>query len=44
MSEDFDFDKYWLKNFSRCVDEVVGSEIKEEILIGSDKISQFTSR
>ena len=44
MSEEFDFDKYWLKKFSRCVDEVVGSEIKEEILIGSDEISQSSSR
>lgn len=44
MSEEFDFDKYWLKKFSRCVDEVVGSEIKEEILMGSDEMSQSTSR
>ncbi len=44
MSEEFDFDKYWLKKFSRCVDEVVGIEIKEEILMGSDEISQSTSR
>lgn len=44
MPEEFDFDKNWLKKFSRCVDEVVGSEIKEEILMGSDEISQSSSR
>ncbi len=44
MSEDFDFDKYWLRVFSMCLDDEVDEEIKREILAGSENISSETDR
>ncbi|MHA1198064.1 MAG: hypothetical protein ACTSQF_01720 [Candidatus Heimdallarchaeaceae archaeon] len=44
MSDDFDFDKYWLRVLSMCLDDFATEEIKEEILAGSENISSKSSR
>ena len=44
MSDEFDFDKYWLRVFSMCLDDEVGEKIHDEILLGSEKISSETNR
>lgn len=44
MSDEFDFDKYWLRVFSMCLDDEVGEKIRDEILLGSEKISSETDR
>ncbi|MCG3222671.1 MAG: hypothetical protein H7641_14925 [Candidatus Heimdallarchaeota archaeon] len=44
MSDEFDFDKYWLRVFSMCLDDEVGEKIRDEILLGSEKISSKTDR
>ena len=44
MSDEFDFDKYWLRVFSMCLDDEVGAKIRDEILLGSEKISSKTDR
>jgi hypothetical protein len=44
MSDDFDFDKYWLRVFSMCVEDYANEEIKNQILLGSEEISSETPR
>ncbi|MFX0080293.1 MAG: hypothetical protein ACFE94_00920 [Candidatus Hodarchaeota archaeon] len=44
MSEDFDFEKYWLNKFSNCLDELAGKDIKEEVMKGSEGFSDATSK
>ncbi|NPD87415.1 MAG: hypothetical protein HGN29_01745 [Asgard group archaeon] len=44
MSDEFDFDKYWLRVFSMCLDDEVGEKTRDEILLGSDKFSSETDR
>ena len=44
MSEDFDFDKSWLKVFSMCLEDVVDEDVKNKILEGSQNLSSQTSR
>ena len=42
MSEEFDFEKYWLNKFSKCLDEIVGEDIKKKILAGSENFTDNT--
>lgn len=44
MSDDFDFDKYWLRVLSMCLDDIAGEEVKEKILEGSENISSESTR
>ncbi len=44
MSDDFDFDKYWLRVFSMCLDDIAGEEVKKKVLEGSENISSDTTR
>jgi len=43
MPEEFDFEKYWLNKFSKCLGEIAGENIQKEILAGIEKFSDETS-
>lgn len=43
MSEEFDFEKYWLNKFSNCLDNFVGEDLRKKILAGSENFSDKTS-
>jgi len=44
MSEEFDFEKYWLSKFSNCLYKIVGEETRKSILIGSGNFNKNTSK
>lgn len=44
MTEKFDFEKYWLNKFSNCLDKVAGEEVREDVMTGSEKLSDASSR
>jgi hypothetical protein len=44
VSDEFDFDKYWLRVFSMCLDDEVGEKIRDEVLLGSENINSTTNR
>jgi hypothetical protein len=44
MADEFDFDKYWLRVFSMCLEDEVGEDLRDNILKGSENISSKTSR
>ena len=44
MSDEFDFDKYWLRVFSMCLDDELDEEARNEILKGSEDFSSNTNR
>ncbi|MCK4972037.1 MAG: hypothetical protein KAS52_01865 [Candidatus Heimdallarchaeota archaeon] len=44
MSESFDFDKYWVGKLAKGISEVVGDKIVNDVLEGSENISQKSSR
>ena len=44
MTEKFDFEKYWLNKFSNCLEEVAGEEVREDVMTGSEKLSDASSR
>ncbi len=44
MSESFDFDKYWIGKLAKEISEEVGENIANEVLEGSDIISQKSHR
>ena len=44
MSDKFDFEQYWLKKFSKCIENVVGKEISINILKGSESYSDESNR
>jgi hypothetical protein len=37
--KDFDFEKYWLSKFSKCLGEIVGEDIQKEVMRGSKELS-----
>jgi hypothetical protein len=43
MSE-YDFERAWLAKLSACLEEVVGAEIREQVMAGSEGLSQHASR
>jgi predicted hydrocarbon binding protein len=44
MSEQFDFERYWLGKFSRCLDEVAGGTVREQVMEGSEALDAQSSR
>ena len=44
MSEKQDFERAWLDKFSSCLDEIVGGEIRQEVMTGSEGLSSHSSR
>lgn len=44
MSDDFDFDKYWLRVFSMCIEDYADENIKKQVLEGSENITSETPR
>jgi len=44
MSEKQDFERVWLDKFSGCLDEIVGPEIRQEVMTGSEGLSSHSSR
>ncbi|MHA2358570.1 MAG: hypothetical protein ACXABK_07380, partial [Candidatus Heimdallarchaeaceae archaeon] len=44
MSEEYDFDRYWLEKFSKCLDETVGEQIRKEVMRGSRDITAQSDR
>ena len=44
MSENFDFEKYWLKKFSKCLSKIAGEKICKEVLRGSESFSDNSNR
>ncbi len=44
MSEPFDFERAWLAKFSRCLDEVAGEGIREQVMAGAEGLSMASSR
>jgi len=43
MSEKFDFEKYWLKKFSNCISEIAGEKVRNEVMVGSEELSDSSS-
>ena len=43
MSEEFDFEKYWLNKFSKYLDKIAGEDIRKIILAGSENFTDKTS-
>lgn len=39
MSEPFDFERYWLAKFARCLEEAAGAEVRAQVMAGSDRLS-----
>lgn len=44
MSDSFDFDKYWIRKLAKGISEEVGDKIVNEVLEGSENISQKSHR
>ena len=42
--EDFNFEKYWLAKFSKCLGEIAGEDIQNEIMNGSKGLSDNSNR
>jgi hypothetical protein len=43
MPGEHDFERAWLAKFSRCLDEVVGEDIRKEVMRGSEGLSSHSS-
>ena len=43
MPEEFDFEKYWLNKFSKCLYEIAGEDTRKKILAGSENFTDNTS-
>ena len=44
MPESNDFERAWLAKFARCLDEVVGEEVRRQVMAGSEGLSDQSSR
>jgi len=44
MSETVDFESYWLKKFARCLDETAGPDTRQQVMAGSESLSDQTDR
>lgn len=42
MLEEFDFEKYWLNKFSKCLTKIAGEDIRQEVLVGSENFTEST--
>jgi predicted hydrocarbon binding protein len=43
MSERQDFEQMWLAKFTRCLDEVVGEDIRKQVMAGSEALASNSS-
>jgi len=43
MSNEFDFEQYWLNKFSNCLDNIAGKDIRKKIIASSEKFNDKTS-
>ena len=43
MSNEFDFEQYWLNKFSNSLENIAGKDIKKKIIVGSEKFNDKTS-
>ncbi|MFX1310450.1 MAG: hypothetical protein ACFE9M_08790 [Promethearchaeota archaeon] len=43
MSEEFDFEKYWLNKFYNRLNDLVGEELRKKIMAGSESFTNSTS-
>lgn len=44
MSQEIDFERYWLDKFSNCLEEGVGEDIRDRVMQGNDRLSQGSDR
>ena len=44
MTETVDFERAWLAKFSQCLDETAGTEIRKQVMAGSDELSADSRR
>ncbi len=44
MSEQQDFERAWLGKFSRCLEETVGAEVRDEVMVGSEILASLSDR
>jgi predicted hydrocarbon binding protein len=44
MPEPYDFERAWLTKLSRCLDEVAGKTVREQVMQGSEALSVQSSR
>jgi hypothetical protein len=44
MTETVDFERAWLAKFSQCLGESVGTEIREQVMAGSDELTADSRR
>ncbi|MFX0058286.1 MAG: hypothetical protein ACFE85_08835 [Candidatus Hodarchaeota archaeon] len=44
MSEEFDFEKYWIKKYSKCLDNIVGHKIRKKVMKGSERLTDNSNR
>jgi len=44
MTEAFDFDRVWMEKFQTYLDETVGEEIREVVILGGEDLSAESSR
>jgi hypothetical protein len=44
MTQEFDFERYWLAKFADCLDEIAGETIREQVMAGSAELSDQASR
>ena len=44
MSGEQEFERVWLAKFARGLDEAVGEEIREQVMVGSEELSSGSSR
>jgi hypothetical protein len=44
MSEKQDFERAWLAKFSRCLDEIAGEKIRQQVMRGNEELSSSSSR
>ena len=44
MTEEFDFERYWLGKFADCLEAVAGERVRDQVMAGSEGLSQSSSR
>lgn len=44
MTETVDFERAWLAKFSQCLDETAGTEIRKQVMAGSDELTADSRR
>jgi len=44
MSQEFDFDRYWLEKFSRCLEQEAGEDVRTRVMLGSEGLNQTSDR